>query len=136
MQVQQQAIEQTADKVVTAESPYDAASVPAAAALHARMLCALVAVLASEAAPVLQQDDASLRAVLLPVLQGTVSTSTAVASQASATMEALAQCALSCLSAAPWRVPAFFFLASLHIAYMDSGGVLQQLTSHQHVDFP
>jgi hypothetical protein len=65
------------------------------AALHARMLCTLVRTLAEQAPEVLCSDDAIMRAVLLPVLQCTVSTSTAVTTAATAALEAMCTGALT-----------------------------------------
>ena len=62
-------------------------SVPAA--LHARMLCTLVGTIAVQAPEVVQKDAAMLRCVLLPLLQCTVSPSTAVSTQAAAAVDAL-----------------------------------------------
>jgi hypothetical protein len=66
--------------------------------LHARMVCALVATIAMQAPEVLRHDTPCLRAVLLPVLQCTTSSSSAVSMQAHATVDALCGCVTSRVS--------------------------------------
>lgn len=64
--------------------------------LHARAVCTLVATLAEAAPEVLCNDEACVRAVLLPVLQCSASPSTAVSARAVEALQRL--CIGACLA--------------------------------------
>lgn len=107
-------------------------SVPAV--LHARMLCTLVGTIAVHAPEALRHDAAMLRSTLLPLLQCTVSLSTAVSTIAMAAVDAVCAGALFELAARNDVLPASwpqecYALHSFNMVYFEQKGVVCKMRS-------